>query len=60
MPIPVAVAEPGDLGVVRGRRSNDVEARILDATMVRLARHGVAKTTVDDIAREADCSRATV
>ena len=42
------------------RRSDDVEVRILDATMVCLGRHGVAKTTLDDIAREADCSRATV
>jgi len=34
--------------------------RILDATLVCLARYGVAKTTLDDVAREADCSRATV
>ncbi len=34
--------------------------RILDATLVCLARYGVAKTTLDDVAREADCARATV
>ncbi len=37
-----------------------LEQRILDATMVCVARWGVAKTTLDDIAREAACSRATV
>lgn len=37
-----------------------LEARILDATLVCVARWGVAKTTLDDIAREAGCSRATV
>ncbi|MEO6467868.1 MAG: helix-turn-helix domain-containing protein [Acidimicrobiia bacterium] len=41
-------------------RSDDVEARILAGAMVCLERFGVAKTTLDDIAREADCSRATV
>jgi AcrR family transcriptional regulator len=34
--------------------------RIVDATLRCLARQGVAKTTLDDIAREADFSRATV
>ena len=43
-----------------GSRVDDVEVRILDATIVCLGRHGVAKTTLDDIAREAECSRATV
>jgi len=34
--------------------------RIIDGTLTCLARHGTAKTTVDDIAREAGVSRATV
>ena len=34
--------------------------RIIDATLVCLARHGTVKTTVDDIARESGVSRATV
>jgi AcrR family transcriptional regulator len=34
--------------------------RLLDATMTCLARTGLAKTTIDDVAREAGCSRATV
>lgn len=39
---------------------DEVGARILDATMTCLSRFGVAKTTIDDVAREAGCSRATV
>ena len=35
-------------------------SRILDATMTSLTRFGFAKTTIDDVAREAGCSRATV
>jgi len=34
--------------------------RILAATLVCLARFGVAKTTLDDVAQEAGCARATV
>ncbi len=37
-----------------------MERRILDATLRCIARWGVGKTTLDDIAREAGCSRATV
>ncbi|MEX2659888.1 MAG: TetR/AcrR family transcriptional regulator [Acidimicrobiales bacterium] len=37
-----------------------VERRVLDAALCCLARWGVAKTTLDDIAREARVSRATV
>ena len=40
--------------------TDDVESRILAGTMVCLGRFGVAKTTLEDIAGEADCSRATV
>jgi AcrR family transcriptional regulator len=34
--------------------------RIRDAVLVCIGRFGLAKTTVDDIAREAGCSRATL
>jgi len=34
--------------------------RIIDGTLACLARHGTAKTTVDDIARQSGVSRATV
>jgi len=36
------------------------EERILDATLVCIARWGLAKTALDDVAREAGLSRATV
>ncbi len=44
----------------RETRPADVAARILDGALLCLGRFGVAKTTLDDIAREAGCSRATV
>jgi AcrR family transcriptional regulator len=44
----------------RSRAAVTLEDRILDATRRCVARWGVAKTTLDDIAREAGCSRATV
>ncbi len=37
-----------------------VDVRIRDAVLVCLGRFGFAKTTIDDIAREAGCSRATL
>ena len=37
-----------------------LDERILDATTRCVARWGVSKTTLDDIAREAGCSRATI
>jgi AcrR family transcriptional regulator len=41
-------------------RSSTATARILDAAVVCVGRWGVAKTTLDDVARQAGCSRATV
>ena len=40
--------------------ADDVRTRILAATVVCLGRYGIAKTTVDDAAREAGVARATV
>jgi AcrR family transcriptional regulator len=37
-----------------------IEARAIDATLACVARHGLSKTTIDDVAREAGCSRATL
>jgi len=34
--------------------------QVLDATLACVAKFGVAKTTLDDVAREAGCARATV
>jgi AcrR family transcriptional regulator len=49
--------------VVRHLGADDrssTRVRIVDGTLRSLARQGLAKTTVDDIAREASLSRATV
>jgi len=40
--------------------STEAEARILDAALVLVARWGVAKTALGDVAKEAGCSRATL
>ena len=40
--------------------SPDVAERILDATLDLVARWGVSKTALADVAKEAGCSRATV
>lgn len=37
-----------------------LEERIIDATLRCVARWGIAKTTLDDVAREAGCGRATI
>ena len=37
-----------------------VEERAIDALLVCIARFGLSKTTLDDVAREAGCSRATL
>ena len=47
-------------GAAAGAASGGLEDRILDALLRCVARWGVAKTTVDDVAREAGCSRATL
>lgn len=39
---------------------NSPEDRVIDAALRCFARHGLAKTTVDDVAREAGISRATL
>jgi AcrR family transcriptional regulator len=36
------------------------EQRVVDAALRCIARWGIAKTTLDDVAREASCSRATI
>lgn len=37
-----------------------IEARAIEAALTCIGRHGLSKTTIDDIAREAGCSRATL
>ena len=41
-------------------RLSDLEARAVQALLACVARQGVRKTTLDDVAREAGCSRATL
>jgi AcrR family transcriptional regulator len=48
------------LTVVPPTRQEDKGGRLRDAALVCVGRFGLAKTTVDDIAREAGCSRATL
>jgi AcrR family transcriptional regulator len=48
-PAPAAVAD-----------TDGIEGRAVAALLACTARHGLAKTTLDDIAREAGCSRATL
>ena len=45
---------------MRGRTQPSSTERLLQATFACVARYGIAKTTVEDVAREAGVSRATV
>ena len=42
------------------RDAGTTEERVLDATLTCIARFGLSKTTLDDIARESGVSRATI
>jgi AcrR family transcriptional regulator len=48
------------LGVADPVTIDGTAARILDAAVACIARVGVSKTTLDDVARAAGCSRATL
>jgi AcrR family transcriptional regulator len=41
-------------------RPISLEGRIIAATLRCIGQWGLAKTTLDDVARRADCSRATL
>jgi len=47
-------------GAAPSPRAADSRARVLEAALRRVARFGISKTTVEDIAREAHLSRATL
>lgn len=53
--VPLVAPSPAAAGEQSPHR-----VRIIDGTLACLARHGTAKTTVDDIARQSGVSRATV
>jgi len=63
---PIAEPAPGPIAVTLAPRGPSpapagcLEDRILDAAIACVAVQGVRATTVDDIAREAGCGRATV
>ena len=67
-PVRTAVADPAGGGVRHAaeadRRAEQgaegIDRRILDGAVRALARWGVARSSLDDIAKEAGCSRATV
>ena len=46
--------------IVRGRHQAGSTERLLQATFACVARYGIGKTTIEDVAREAGVSRATV
>jgi AcrR family transcriptional regulator len=53
--VPAGDARPAAVAL-----DDSTEARLVDAALACVARVGVAKTTLDDVARTAGCSRATV
>ncbi len=55
-----ATGPPVEQVTTASDRHSPHRVRIIDATLACLARHGTLKTTVDDIARQAGVSRATV
>jgi AcrR family transcriptional regulator len=55
----MTVVERPDTHPANGGTSG-VEERAVDALLVCIARFGLSKTTLDDVAREAGCSRATL
>jgi AcrR family transcriptional regulator len=50
----------GGAAALAGAEPATAEARVVAAAIRCIARWGLSKTTLDDIAREAGCSRATV
>ncbi len=54
------LAQAAPAAPTRASAEPTVEQRVIEAALRCIARWGVAKTTVDDVAREAGCSRATI
>jgi AcrR family transcriptional regulator len=50
---------PAEL-VIDLRAGAGIRERAIDATLACIARHGLSKLTVDDVAREAGCGRASL
>src|SRR5436309_6749871 len=47
-------------GQLKSAAPGTQEQRVIDAALRCIARWGIGKTTLDDVAREASCSRATI
>jgi AcrR family transcriptional regulator len=60
MALPTATAEAPSLSPDPSGSTGSIEDRAVRATLACVARHGLAKTTFDDVAREAGCARATL
>ncbi len=43
-----------------GATESDIRRRAVDAALICVERHGLAKTTLDDVARQAGCARASL
>lgn len=48
------------MGDATGARDEQLRERVCDAALACLARWGLTKTTLEDVAREAGCGRATI
>ena len=57
---PMTVLEHLDAGSSPASTSSGAEPRAVEAMLVCIARFGLSKTTLDDVARQAECSRATL
>jgi len=55
-----ALVDPVALAAPVAPPALGIHERAVAATLTCVARHGLGKTTIDDIAREAGCSRATL
>jgi AcrR family transcriptional regulator len=56
----VSVTAPPEASSLPSAPSGSIDDRAIQATLACVARHGLAKTTFDDVAREAACARATL
>ena len=58
--MPTAMATQIGAPTLLDERATDVRDRAVEAVLTCIARHGLTKTTIDDVAREAGCARATL
>jgi AcrR family transcriptional regulator len=56
----MSLTTPPEASSLPSGPTGSIEERAVRATLACVARHGLAKTTVDDVAREAGCARATL